>query len=98
MGLQVVAVNFVRSPAVVSASTALLPTKECMWEAPGRPGKTIGSSAPRWLYLPSARNWGRLPTPAGTGSIFSALYAVTCAFQDAGSTGIQPLPVAAALA
>ena len=38
-GLQVVAVNFVRSPAVVSASTALLPTNECMCEAPGRPGK-----------------------------------------------------------
>jgi hypothetical protein len=87
--LQVVAVNFCRSPATVSASTALLPTKECMCEAPGRPGKTIGSSGDRWLYLQSARNSGRLPTPAGTGSIFRDLYALTCAFQAAWSTGSQ---------
>ena len=81
--------NFIRSPAVVSASTALFPTNECMCEAPGRPGKTIGSSAFRWLYLQSARNSGRLPAPPA-GWAFVALYLATCAFQAAWSMGIQP--------
>jgi hypothetical protein len=69
-----------------------------MCEAPGRPGKTIGSSAARWLYLQSARNSGRLPTPAGTGSTCTARYALTCAFHAARSTGTQPVRGGAAAA
>jgi hypothetical protein len=68
----------------------VLPTNECRCDAPGMPGKTIGSSASRWLYVQSARNSGLSPTPAGTGSVLSAWYAATWACHAARSTLIQP--------
>ena len=41
---------------VVLALVVVLPKKLCMCDAPGRPGKTIGSSGSRWVNGQSARN------------------------------------------
>lgn len=41
-----------------------LPKKLCMCEAPGSPGKTIGSSGARWVYGHSARNSATRTTSA----------------------------------
>jgi hypothetical protein len=35
----------------------VLAKKSCEWDAPGRPGWTIGSSFSRWLNLQATLNW-----------------------------------------
>src|ERR1041384_6183662 len=65
---------------VVRALVERLPKKSCEWEAPGRFGRTIGSSGSRWLIGHSARNSatrtgapcaapGTLSTPAASARI-----------------------------
>ncbi len=49
-----------------------LPKKLCMWEAPGRPGKMIGSSGARWVYGHSARNSATRTTSAAARGATSA--------------------------
>ncbi len=48
-GLQVVSVSWKRLSVVVFAFVDRLPKNECMCDAPGMPGKTIGSFCPEWL-------------------------------------------------
>ncbi len=61
-------------PNVEDAFVVRLPTNVCRWEAPGFPGKTIGSSGPWWLnrqfstkFTPrrSARRRSPVTSPAG---------------------------------
>jgi hypothetical protein len=45
-----------RDCVVELALVEWLPKKSCEWDAPARPGRTIGSSGSRWLSGQSARN------------------------------------------
>src|SRR5690349_5411881 len=64
-----------------------------MCDAPGMPGKTIGSSGCEWLYAQVALNSGTRTVVAGTARGTIALNWASWAFQAAWSIGIQPGPL-----
>ncbi len=82
-----------RSLPVLVAVT-LGPKNVCMCDAPGRFGKTIGSSGASPETEQSVWNSGTMVIPAGTGFEATALYCASAAFQAVWSTSTQPPGVA----
>ncbi len=60
---------------MVWALVTVLPKKLCMCEAPGSPGRTMGSSGSRWLYVQSAGNsatrMALMPGAASAGAVLA---------------------------